>query len=54
MGRFSIYYSKKAMLSKLNIKTSIQYSAILKHGYTNISLDILEYCDKNLLIEREQ
>jgi group I intron endonuclease len=26
----------------------------LKHGYANFSLDILEYCDRNLLIEREQ
>ena len=49
-GRFSIYYSKKAMLSKLNTRTSIIYSAILKHGYYNFSLDILEYCEINILI----
>lgn len=42
------------MLSKLSTRKSIIYSAILKHGYINFSLDILEYCDKNLLIEREQ
>lgn len=53
-GRFNIYYSKKAMLSKLNTRKSIIYSAILKHGYANFSLDIPEYCEKNVLIEKEQ
>jgi group I intron endonuclease len=53
-GRLSIYYSEKAMLSKLSTRTSIIYSAILKHDYVNFSLDILEYCDINVLIEREQ
>jgi len=53
-GRLNIYYSEKAMLSKLSTRKSIIYSAILKHVYINFSLDILEYCDKNLLIEREQ
>ena len=53
-GRLNIYYSKKAMLGKLSTRTSIIYSAILKHDYVNFSLDILEYCDINVLIEREQ
>jgi len=34
-GRFSIYYSKKTMLNKLSTRTSIIYSAILKHDYVN-------------------
>lgn len=53
-SRLSIYYSKKAMFSKLSTRTSIIYSAILKHGYANFSLDILEYCEIGVLIEREQ
>ena len=53
-GRLSIYYSKKAMLSRLSTRTSIIYSAILKYDYVNFSLDILEYCDINVLIKREQ
>jgi len=53
-SRLSIYYSKKAMLSKLNTRKSIIYSAILKHDYLNFSLDIFEYCEINILIEREQ
>lgn len=28
--------------------------ALLKYGYNNFTLDILEYCSKDLLIEREQ
>lgn len=53
-GRLSIYYSKKAMLSKLSTRISIVYSAILKHDYYNFSLEILEYCDLDVLIKREQ
>jgi group I intron endonuclease len=53
-SRLSIYYSKKAMLGKVKSRTSIIYSALLKHGYSNFSLDILEYCEADVLIEREQ
>jgi group I intron endonuclease len=42
------------MVSKLASRTSIIYSAILKHGYVNFSLDILEYCEIDILIKREQ
>ncbi len=30
------------------------YSALLKYGTSNFSLDILEYCEPNILISREQ
>lgn len=30
------------------------YSALLKYGYEKFSLDILEYCETKLLLEREQ
>jgi group I intron endonuclease len=42
------------MLNKLSTSISIIYSALLKHGYDNFSLDILEYCEVNVLIKREQ
>jgi hypothetical protein len=42
------------MLSKISSRTSIVYSGILKHGYDNFSLDILEYCEIDVLIERKQ
>jgi hypothetical protein len=44
------YYNSKYLLSK---KTII-YKALLKYGYSNFSLEILEYCDKKDLISREQ
>lgn len=39
-GRFSIYYSSKAMKKKLSNESSAIYSAKLKHGYSNFSVDI--------------
>jgi group I intron endonuclease len=30
------------------------YSSILKNGYSNFKLDILEYCNKEDLLKREQ
>lgn len=30
------------------------YSSLLKHGYNAFTLDILEYCEKEELITREQ
>jgi hypothetical protein len=52
--RFMIYYSESAMLTKLSTRTSIIYSSILKHGFNNFSLDILEYCEPYFCTSREQ
>jgi len=53
-NRFRVYYSSYAMKYKLNQGSSAIYGAILKYGYSNFSLDILEYCEPGLLISREQ
>jgi len=53
-SRLSTYYSRKAMLNKLNTRISIIFSALLKHGYYNFTVDILEYCEIDVLVEREQ
>lgn len=53
-GRFSNYYSTTYLNKRVEKGSSIIYSSILKHGYCNFSLDILEYCEPNLLISREQ
>jgi hypothetical protein len=34
--------------------STIIYRALLKYGYSNFSIDILEYCEPAFLIEREQ
>lgn len=50
--RFSIYYSLGSLKRS---KGSIAiYNALLKHGHYNFCLDILEYCEIYVLIEREQ
>jgi hypothetical protein len=40
--------------SKIVKDNSRIYKALLKHGYSNFNLEILEYCDKEYLINREQ
>src|SRR5205085_3448027 len=52
-NRIKFYYSFSAMENYLkNFKSSI-YNAILKHGHSNFSLTILEYCSPEQCIERE-
>jgi len=38
----------------LNKESSLIYKAILKYGYSNFSLDIIEYCSSDVVIIREQ
>lgn len=33
---------------------SLISKALLKHGYSNFQLEVLEYCDPSMIIEREQ
>ena len=48
--RFWVYFSKKRLIdSNMTI-----YKAILKYGHTNFKLEILEYCDSNVVLLREQ
>jgi len=42
--RFSNYYSIVYMNNSLKNSSNIIYSSLLKNGYANFSLDILEYC----------
>lgn len=52
-NRFSNYYSLSSLTLKVK-RSIIIYRALLKYGYSNFSLDILEYCEPNVLISREQ
>jgi len=49
--RFQFYFSEAAM--KAALKKSRIYSAILKHGLSNFSLAIIEYCPGEECIEKE-
>jgi len=52
--RFINYYSKSFLSNKLLITNSHIYRALLFHGHGNFNLEILEYCDKKFVIDREQ
>jgi len=49
--RFMNYFNLSYLISKDN---SIISRALIKYGYSNFSLTILEYCDKSDLLLREQ
>lgn len=49
-ARFYVYYS----INRLNSSNMAIYKAILKYGYSEFSLEILEYCDLDKVLDREQ
>lgn len=49
-NRFRNYFN----VSYLSRNNYIISRALIKYGYINFSLDILEYCDISILLEREQ
>lgn len=52
--RFSNYFSLNGIKNELSRNISHIYSAILKYNFINFRLDILEYCDKDQILNREQ
>jgi hypothetical protein len=52
--RFYRYFSINYLKDKTERYNSRIYTAILNYGYNKFNLEILEYCDKNLLIKKEQ
>ncbi len=53
-NRLNIYYSPTALKKILERSSSAINSALLKYGYNNFKLEILEYCEQDQLIKREQ
>lgn len=53
-GRFKNYFNRAFLVSEITRNNSYIYRALLKHGYSNFRLDILELCNKSNVIEREQ
>lgn len=52
--RFRTYCSLAYLTKIVKRDSSAISNALLKYGYKNFSLDILEYCKSSILIEREQ
>ena len=52
--RFRVYYSLVSIEKILNKSNSRVLSAILKYGYSKFTVEILEYCDAEDTIKREQ
>jgi group I intron endonuclease len=52
--RFKYYYSLICLEKTMNKGNSVIHRALLKYGYSNFSLNILEYCEPDVLIKREQ
>lgn len=53
-NRFRAYFSINNLSRIIKNEKSLIYSAIIKYGYTSFILEILEYCDQDKVIEREQ
>jgi len=48
--RFGVYFSTRRLInSNMDV-----YKAILKYGYANFKLEIIEYCNSNVVLLREQ
>jgi group I intron endonuclease len=52
--RIGNYYSLTNLKKRVKKESSKIYNSILKYGHSNFSIDILEYSEPDLLIEREQ
>jgi group I intron endonuclease len=52
-NRLRLYF-RYDIISDTNKGNSIINSALLKYGYSNFSLEILEYCEKEIVLNREQ
>nr|YP_010390662.1 GIY-YIG endonuclease [Fusarium asiaticum]YP_010391086.1 GIY-YIG endonuclease [Fusarium nepalense]UPX02680.1 GIY-YIG endonuclease [Fusarium vorosii]QJT58192.1 GIY-YIG endonuclease [Fusarium asiaticum]QJT58247.1 GIY-YIG endonuclease [Fusarium asiaticum]QJT58302.1 GIY-YIG endonuclease [Fusarium asiaticum]QJT58357.1 GIY-YIG endonuclease [Fusarium asiaticum] len=50
--RFRNYFNTSYLTDRKDIM--IIYKALLTHGFDNFTLEILEYCESSVLIEREQ
>jgi len=51
--RFRQYFNADRLLTGPEVNRPIS-RALLKYGYSNFSLEILEYCDPNETIKKEQ
>jgi group I intron endonuclease len=48
------YFSSNFLFKEILNNNSIMYRALLKYGYSKFTLEILEFCDKSSVLEKEQ
>ena len=48
------YFSISYIEREVKKNNSIIYRSLIKNGYSNFKLEILEYCDPEMVVEREQ
>jgi group I intron endonuclease len=53
-NRLSNYFSPVFLKRSVLKGKSLINNSLLKYGYCNFSLDIIEYCESSILIKREQ
>ena len=53
-ARFRQYFNVSFLEKEIKRNNSKIYRSLIKNGYTRFQLEILEYCDLDILIEREQ
>jgi group I intron endonuclease len=53
-ARFKQYFSVNYLEREIKRNNSKIYRSLFKKGYSKFSLDIVEYCEIDILIEREQ
>jgi hypothetical protein len=54
LRRLRSYFSRAHLELELKTNNSLIYKALLKYDYVNFKLDIIEICDPEFIIEREQ
>nr|QVV23904.1 hypothetical protein [Trichoderma cornu-damae] len=52
--RFTTYFSLASLRKRTKNESSAIYKALLKYSHNNFKLDIIEYCEPEVLIAREQ
>ena len=52
--RFRCYFNIYFLESGIKIRKSLIYNSLLKYGYSNFTLEVLEYCTPSKAIAREQ
>ena len=48
------YFSILNLKAEIKRSRSIIYRSLIKYGYSNFSLEILEYCEPSIVVLREQ